>query len=104
MLFGRRLWAETRIALFRQAVDTRATAATTCASAAARVSFGTGWVKESVVEIFREDIARFRPLVGTRPDEDPIAALAAASVPQLKALRLHNGHHLPVEPRLLRHH
>src|SRR6185436_59200 len=41
----------------------------------ARVSFGTAWVKDSIVEIFREDIARFRALIGTDLDEDPMAVL-----------------------------
>lgn len=89
ILFGRRLWAETRIALFRQAVDTRVH--NHLRESEARVSFGTRWVKESVVEIFREDIARFRTLVGTDLDEDPMQTLDAGGVPQFKALRLHNG-------------
>ncbi|HLL22917.1 MAG TPA: hypothetical protein VK427_12345, partial [Kofleriaceae bacterium] len=90
IVFGRRLWAETRIALFRQAVDTR-TQKTPHREMEARVSFGTKWVKESVVEIFREDIARFRALVGTDLDENPMALLDRGEIPQLKALRLHNG-------------
>ena len=57
----------------------------------ARVSFGTRWVKSSVTEIFQEDIARFRTLVGSDLDEDPIAVLDRGGIPQLKALRLHNG-------------
>jgi CBS domain-containing protein len=90
LLFGRRLWAETRIALFRQAVDTRSHTHHLRESEA-RVSFGTRWVKESVVEIYQEDIARFRTLVGTDLDEDPMAVLDRGGVPELKALRLHNG-------------
>ncbi len=90
LLFGRRLWAETRIALFRQAVDTRSHTHHLRESEA-RVSFGTRWVKRSVVEIFQEDIARFRTLVGTDLDEDPMTVLERGDVPQLKALRLHNG-------------
>jgi len=90
LLFGRRLWAETRIALFRQAVDTRSYS-NHLRESEARVSFGTRWVKDSVVEIFREDIARFRTLVGTDLDEDPMATLDRGEVPQFKALRLHNG-------------
>jgi CBS domain-containing protein len=88
--FGRRLWAETRIALFRQAVDTRSHTHH-MRETEARVSFGTRWVKSSVVEIFKEDIARFRTLVGTDLDEDPMAKLDRGEVPLLKALRLHNG-------------
>jgi CBS domain-containing protein len=48
-------------------------------------------VKQSVVEIFKEDIARFRALVGTDLDENPNAMLDRGEIPQLKALRLHNG-------------
>ena len=90
IVFGRRLWAETRIALFRQAVDSR-NKQHHIRETEARVSFGTRWVKESVLEIFREDIARFRTLVGTDLDEDPMAVLDRGEIPQLKALRLHNG-------------
>jgi CBS domain-containing protein len=90
LLFGRRLWAETRIALFRQAVDTRSPTHHLRESEA-RVSFGTRWVRESVLEIYQEDIARFRTLVGTDLDEDPQAKLARGETPLLKALRLHNG-------------
>jgi CBS domain-containing protein/gamma-glutamyl:cysteine ligase YbdK (ATP-grasp superfamily) len=89
IVFGKRLWAETRIALFRQAVDTRGHAHVR--ETEARVSFGTRWVKRSVAEIFKEDIARFRALVGTELDEDPMAKLDRGEIPSLKALRLHNG-------------
>ena len=89
LLFGRRLWSETRIALFRQAVDTRHTHH--LRESEARVSFGTRWVRDSVLEIYQEDIARFRTLVGTDLDEDPVAKLARGETPLLKALRLHNG-------------
>jgi CBS domain-containing protein len=90
IFFGRRLWAETRIALFRQAVDTRSHTHH-MRETEARVSFGTRWVKQSVIEIFREDIARFRTLVSTDLDEDAMATLDRGGLPQLKALRLHNG-------------
>jgi CBS domain-containing protein len=90
LLFGRRLWSETRIALFRQAVDTRSHTHHLRESEA-RVSFGTRWVRDSVLEIYQEDIARFRTLVGTDLDEDPMAKLARGETPLLKALRLHNG-------------
>lgn len=89
LLFGRRLWAETRIALFRQAVDDRKRMLHR--ETEARVSFGTRWVRKSVVEIYKEDIARFRALVGTDLDESPMAVLDRGEIPQLKALRLHNG-------------
>jgi CBS domain-containing protein len=90
IVFGRRLWAETRIALFRQAVDTRSITHE-LRETEARVNFGTRWVKSSVAEIYREDIARFRTLVGTDLDEDPMAVLDRGEIPKLKALRIHNG-------------
>ena len=90
LLFGRRLWAETRIALFRQAVDTRSHTHH-LRETEARVSFGTRWVKDSVIEIYQEDISRFRTLVGTDLEEDVMAKLDRGEVPMLKALRLHNG-------------
>ena len=89
MLFGRRLWSETRIALFEQAVDTRNP--NVQRERSPRVTFGNAWVRHSVTELYREDITRFRTLVGIEPDEDPLAALRDGRVPSLQALRLHNG-------------
>lgn len=90
VLFGKRLWAETRIALFQQSVDTRSPTQF-LRNATARVTFGNHFLQKSITEIFKEDIARFRTLVGTDLDEDPMATLKAGKAPQLKALRLHNG-------------
>lgn len=90
MLFGRRLWRETRIALFQQSIDHRA-AGLHLREQAPRVSFGRRWVDESVLEIFAEDIARFRVLLSAEIDEDPLERLRANVAPELKALRLHNG-------------
>jgi CBS domain-containing protein len=89
-LFGKRLWKETRIALFQQAVDTRPTG-NHVLDRSARVSFGEDWVRESILEIFREDIARFRVVLGIDIDEEPLAVLDAGGVPKLKALQLHNS-------------
>ncbi|NOX59919.1 MAG: CBS domain-containing protein [Planctomycetes bacterium] len=90
LLFGKRLWRETRIGLFQQAVDTRS-ATHTADERKPRVSFGQQWVESSVLEIFREDITRFRVLFGSDSHEDPFAALAEGRVPKLQSLRLHNG-------------
>jgi CBS domain-containing protein/gamma-glutamyl:cysteine ligase YbdK (ATP-grasp superfamily) len=89
-LFGKRLWAETRIALFEQACDIR-TPSIHARERAARASFGKGWVKGSVVEIFKDNVTRFRPLVGADHEEDALEVLDSGRVPELKALRLHNG-------------
>ena len=47
-LFGRSLWEETRIPLFEQAVSAGR-------RAPARVTFGTGYARESLLEIYREN-------------------------------------------------
>ncbi len=90
LLFGRRLWAETRIALFQQSLDTRS-ASPHLRELAPRVSFGEKWVDKSAVEVFQQDIMRFRVLMATEVDQDPFAELAADRVPKLKALQLHNS-------------
>lgn len=90
LLFGKRLWRETRIALFQQSVDTRAHP-NHFRDFKPRVTFGTRWVDDSILEIFREDIARFRVLLNSEQDEDPFEALEQGVPPQFRALRLHNG-------------
>lgn len=90
LLFGRRLWRETRIALFQQAVDTRSSSHE-LRERRPRVSFGREWVRKSVTELFQEDIARFKILLGGDYDEDPFAEIRAGRAPKLKALSLHNG-------------
>lgn len=88
ILFGKRLWAETRIALFQQAVDTRSSNLY-LREMSPRVQFGTGWV-DSVLDIYREDISRFRVIMTAR-EEDPFDVLRNGGVPKLRALQLHNG-------------
>ncbi|HZT59214.1 MAG TPA: glutamate-cysteine ligase family protein [Pyrinomonadaceae bacterium] len=90
LLFGRRLWQETRVALFQHSNDSR-TSAQQSRSQPPRVGFGEGWLKDSVIELFREQIARFRVIMTNSPDEDPLAVLKRGGVPSLSALRLHNG-------------
>ncbi len=90
LLFGRQLWRETRIALFQQSVDTRSSM-DFLRERSPRVTFGTQWVRNSVVELFQEDIARFRALVSSDVEEDSLAAVERGEVPGLKALCLHNG-------------
>jgi CBS domain-containing protein/gamma-glutamyl:cysteine ligase YbdK (ATP-grasp superfamily) len=90
VLFGRRLWAETRIALFEQACDIR-TPGLHLRDQVGRVSFGRDWLRGGAVDLYKENITRFRALVGTDSHEDALLALEAGRVPELKALRLHNG-------------
>ena len=90
LLFGRRLWAETRIALFQQSLDTRG-ADLHMREMSSRVRFGGHWLERSVVELFQEDVAAFRVLLAMPVDEDPLAVLDEGGVPKLSALQLFNG-------------
>lgn len=90
LLFGKRLWAETRIALFQQSLDTRS-GAMHLRDVAPRVRFGDRWIQDSVVDLFQEDIARFRVLLASKVDEDPLRVLDEGGVPKLQALQLHNS-------------
>lgn len=90
VLFGKRLWRETRIAIFQQAVDTRSERPAG-RDTLSRVRFGERWIDESVLEVFREDIARFRMLVAGEADEDPLVMLDRGEVPRLRALQTHNS-------------
>ena len=90
VFLGHRLWHETRTALFQHSTDERSTTRQ-LRSHPPRVSFGTGWIKDSVIEVFREEIARFRVLLTKEIDEDPMEMLARGELPSLSALRLHNG-------------
>ncbi len=73
-LFDRKLWHETRIPLFEQSVDT--------GEGQRRVSFGTDYAKESIMECFDENIELFDSLL-------PI--LYEERSGELAHLRLHNG-------------
>ena len=90
VLMGKRLWHETRIALFQQAIDTRG-ANKANREQEPRVWFGNSWVKESVLELYQEDIARFRVLFAQDIKCDPFTAMEKGEVPKLQALNLHNG-------------
>jgi hypothetical protein len=87
---GHRLWEETRVALFKQSVDSRA-AAPAGPRAAARVSFGEGWLRRGAHELFAESVAHHQPLLPVLTDEDPVACVRAGGVPGLRELRLHQG-------------
>jgi hypothetical protein len=88
-LHGRRLWAETRIALFEQATDTRPDELK-AQGVRPRVWFGERWIS-SVYDLFEENVRYFPPLLPILDDEDPQEVLANGGVPRLGELRLHNG-------------
>jgi CBS domain-containing protein len=90
LLFGQRLWQETRVALFQHSTDERSRPQL-ARNQPTRVSFGNHWLKNSVVELFHDQITRFRPIIITQPEENPFAVLARGETPSLSALRLHNS-------------
>jgi hypothetical protein len=86
---GHRLWAETRIALFKQSVDDRQ--AQRPHRQPARTALGTGWLRDGALELFTQSARLYRPLLpiignlGSRPDG------AGWQAPPLHELRLHQG-------------
>lgn len=90
-LLGRRLWSETRVALFENSIDSRRPAHRQKGEHP-RVYFGDAWLRRSPVDLFRENISRFRPIIWRRvSDEDAHAVLRRGELPRLSALCLHSG-------------
>ena len=87
MLFGKRLWNETRIAVFQQATDTRIIGNYHLESLP-RVTFGNGWIKKSLIEIFKEDITRYKILLKSLQNK---TKRDNKKLPKLNALTLHNS-------------
>ncbi len=81
LLFGRRLWQETRIPLFEQSVDLGGYGGLGDPSVR-RVTFGRGYVDGSMFELFRDNL-----------DSYPVLLPAALDEPadRFPHVRLHNG-------------
>jgi CBS domain-containing protein/gamma-glutamyl:cysteine ligase YbdK (ATP-grasp superfamily) len=90
LLFGKRLWHETRIALFEQSVDTRITSEH-LRDRSPRVMFGNQWLKNSVVDLFKEDISRFRVMLMTTGTDECEQQFKKGKAPKLRALNIHNS-------------
>lgn len=90
LLFGKRLWQETRLALFQHSADERSRAQL-LRSHPTRVGFGERWLKHSVLELLHDQITRFRPIMICTPDESAFQTLSRGEIPTLSALFLHNG-------------
>ena len=84
-LFGKRIWEETRIPLFEQSVELGGIGGAAFGPVK-RVSFGSGYVHNSVMECFTENAEHFPvllPLVGVESHGD--------KRDRLPHLRMHNG-------------
>lgn len=80
-LFGRRLWQETRIPVFEQAVPTGGYGGA-ASGPVHRVSFGSDYVRNSLFECFQENLDHFPILL-------PVHYETATD--EVRHLRLHNG-------------
>lgn len=90
LFLQRRLWDETRIALFKQAVDCRMRGAGRWRQPA-RVTFGQGWVREGAWELFAEAVALYPPILPLTAEALPEDRPPGTTAPGLAELRLHMG-------------
>lgn len=88
-LLGHSLWDETRIALFKQATDTRRN--THEWRRMARVPFGHGWVRYGAYELLAESCHLYPILLPVYSDDDDVAIARDGGIPELAELRLHQG-------------
>ena len=79
--FGKDLWAETRIPMFEQSVDVGGYDGVAFGPLK-RVSFGSGYARDSLFEVFEENLQHYPVLLAETSD---------AEVSELHHLRLHNG-------------
>lgn len=80
-LFGQRLWQETRIPVFEQAVPTGGYGGAS-SGPVHRVSFGSDYVRNSLFECFQENLDHFPVLLPVHYQ---------TTLDQVRHLRLHNG-------------
>ena len=90
LLMNKRLWHETRIALFEQSTDTRYRKLEK-SEHVPRVNLGTGWANENIIELFREDVALHPPYLYTEVDEIATDVIKEGKTPSLSALCFHHG-------------
>lgn len=66
---GHRLWHETRIALFKQSIDSRIPGLTKWRQPS-RVSFGENWLRKGAWEVFAQNVALYRPITPYLSDNE----------------------------------
>lgn len=86
----KRLWRETRIALFQQSTDIR-NGETTFRDERPRVFFGNDWEKAGILEHYKENLSRFKILLSREIETSSMTEIKEGRIPSLKALSLHNG-------------
>jgi hypothetical protein len=86
---GHRLWQETRIALFKQAVDDREGCGPR--RRPARAALGTGWLRGGALDLFTESVRLHQPLLPVHADSGPPPAGSSGQAPRLEDLRVHQS-------------
>jgi CBS domain-containing protein len=90
VLLNRRVWHETRVALFERTFEYRSTPEL-ARNVPTRVGFGEAWIGDSVLDIFRENAMRHHVIMVSDPVDDSLQLLREGRIPELSALALHNG-------------
>ncbi|HAE14261.1 MAG: CBS domain-containing protein [Chitinophagales bacterium] len=90
LLFGKELWSEIRIALFQQSIETRKSVEE-LRDQRPRVTFGKDWIRNSITDIYKDDITHFDVLITFDDPPDSLQEYRNGHIPELRALRLHNG-------------
>ena len=85
VLFGKTVWDETRVSLFKQSMDTRI-CDTRPWREPARVNYGQGWVRDGAWELFAEAVNIYQPLFPELFEVEDSSGL-----PELAELNLHMG-------------
>ncbi len=91
LVFGHRLWHESRIPLFKKSIDSRSDEVPESLrwQQPARVNFGHGWMRHGAYELFAESVRLYPPLLPiVRSAADPVRTDRA---PLLSGLRMQLG-------------
>lgn len=90
LFLGKRLWRETRIALFHQSTDSRGLQSTH-REQRPRVDFGRRWESGSVADYFKDLISHYKVLLTPVIERNSLEELRQGRTPKLVALNLLNG-------------
>ena len=90
LLFGKELWSENRIALFKQSLDTRIQY-NHYREKIPRVYFGEDWLQKSPTELWKKDVARFPLIFRGEGFANSKEQKQNGQIPELRSVRLHNG-------------
>lgn len=89
-IVGRAGWLETRVPVFKQAVDGRRERDLLWREPP-RVNFGLGWLRRSPYELFARNVNLYPPLIPDCAEAEPLEQIARDEIPELDELRLHGG-------------